>query len=185
MRLFHISENGNIPLFEPKPSPSFFPELKEDVVFAISETLVHNYLVPRDCPRVTYYAGENTTQRDIDHFVGETSAKYIMAMESRWIDALCKTTLYCYEFPAPSFRLLDACAGYFISRVKTYPLHVTRIDDLLQALAVRNVELRFMPSLQRLANAVKVSTLNFSLIRMRNAQEELDPSNKPRTPEPK
>ena len=51
-RLFHISEEGGIDQFDPRPSPSFFAEIKGDVVFAISGKLLHNYLLPRDCPRV-------------------------------------------------------------------------------------------------------------------------------------
>jgi hypothetical protein len=171
MRLFHVSENGNISFFQPKASPSFIPNLRGDVVFGISESLLHNYLVPRDCPRVTYYVGPRTTQQDIDHFLGESSADHVMALESRWIETIQKTTLYCYELPASTFTVLDECAGYFVSYDTVYPISVTRIDDAIQALSVRNVELRFMPSLERLANAVKSSTLNFSLIRMRNAKE--------------
>jgi hypothetical protein len=43
------------------------------------------------------------------------------------------------------------------------------LDDLLAELAGRDVELRVMPSLHRLRDAVVASTLQFSNIRWRNA----------------
>jgi hypothetical protein len=44
------------------------------------------------------------------------------------------------------------------------------IDDLLAELISHNVELRVMPSLWKLHDAVVDSSLQFSIIRMRNAQ---------------
>jgi hypothetical protein len=49
------------------------------------------------------------------------------------------------------------------------PRSVTPIDDLLGELLAYDVELRVMPSLWRLRDAVVASTLQFSIIRMRNA----------------
>jgi hypothetical protein len=43
------------------------------------------------------------------------------------------------------------------------------IDDVLGELARRRVEARFMPDLWALRDAVVSSTLQFSVIRMRNA----------------
>jgi hypothetical protein len=68
-RLFHISEEPNIALFEPRPSPSFFESITGDVVFAISDELLHNYLLPRDCPRVTWYPSDTTTETDKERFM--------------------------------------------------------------------------------------------------------------------
>ena len=74
-----------------------------------------------------------------------------------------------------SFELNDAGAGYYISREPVAPSRVTPIDDLLAALLAHDVELRVMPSLWRLCDTVVASSLQFSIIRMRNAQprEEL------------
>jgi hypothetical protein len=47
---------------------------------------------------------------------------------------------------------------------------MTTIDDVLAALIERDVELRVMPSLRKLRDAVVASTLQFSIIRIRNAQ---------------
>jgi hypothetical protein len=60
-------------------------------------------------------------------------------------------------------------AGYYISRSPVIPRSVSPIDDLLGELLAYDVELRVMPSLWRLRDAVVASTLQFSIIRMRNA----------------
>ncbi len=168
-RLYHVSEEEGIQIFKPKPSPSFFEDITGDVVFAISETLLHNYLLPRDCPRVTFYAGKNTSQIDKELFFGRTTADFIIAVESGWWRTIQQTKLYCYEFPSQSFRLLDECAGYYISDVPVQPISVDAIDNIPEELLKRNIELRIIPNLWKLADAVVISTLSFSLIRMRNA----------------
>ena len=101
--LYHFSEEADIISFEPRFAS---PELGE-VVWAISEAGMYTYLLPRDCPRVTFRADDNTS--------------------------------------------------------------IEPIDDLLQALTDFGVELRIMPSLWPLYDAVVDSTLAFSIIRMRQS----------------
>ncbi|OOQ60257.1 DUF6886 family protein [Mucilaginibacter pedocola] len=168
-RLFHVSETGGIKLFQPRPSPSYFAAITGDVVFAIADKLLHNYLLPRDCPRVTYYAGEQTTDADKDKFMGGAKASHIVIVEDGWEQRIRESVLYCYEFPPEDFTLLDECAGYHISYQQVTPIAEYCIDNVLSALQSRDVELRFMPSLVGIAEEVKNSSLNFSLIRMRNA----------------
>jgi hypothetical protein len=167
--LFHVSEEPGIKIFEPRPSPSFFAGISGDVVFAIDGKLLHNYLLPRDCPRVTYYPTPKTTDADKGKFIGHSAATHIVTVESAWYQQIKATTLYCYEFPADYFALIDECAGYYISYHPVAPLSVTPVEDIISALLSRNIELRFTPSLIQLADAVSRSTLNFSNIRMRNA----------------
>ena len=50
------------------------------------------------------------------------------------------------------------------------PRGVTVIEDLLAALIARDVELRVMTSLWKLRDAVVASSLQFSIIRWRNAR---------------
>lgn len=167
--LFHVSEEPDINIFEPRPSPSFFQNIKGNVVFAIAGQLLHNYLLPRDCPRVTYYATPGTTDADKEKFMGFSSADHIIIVESGWYQRIKETTLYCYEFPADNFTMIDECAGYCVCYHPVVPLTISPVDDIMAELLSRNVELRFTPSLAQLADAVSNSTLNFSIIRMRNA----------------
>jgi hypothetical protein len=161
--LFHISEESGIGQFEPRPSEY----ARGRVVWAIDASHVRNYLVPRECPRVTYYAGPETTSADVERLLGSSAA--VVAVESGWLDRLRSCRLYCYHLPPETFECLDECAGYFVSRVPVVPARVDVLDDPMAALLARGVELRFVPSLWPLRDVVVASSLQFSLIRMRNA----------------
>jgi hypothetical protein len=71
--------------------------------------------------------------------------------------------------PPETFVCIDEWAGYFVSRRPVVPTRVQVVDDLLAALVDCGVELRFVPNLWPLRDAVVSSTLRFSIIRMRNA----------------
>ena len=162
--LFHISEEPGIERFEPRPSPSH----PEPVVWAINEERLPNYLLPRDCPRVTYYAHATTTAAaDVERFLG--SSRAVVAVESGWWDRLRTCRLYCYHLPQDTFMCHDECAGYFVSSLPVIPVSTQSIEDPLAALLARGVELRLVPNLWPLRDAVVTSTLWYSLIRMRNA----------------
>ncbi|HEX6650784.1 MAG TPA: hypothetical protein VF075_14635 [Pyrinomonadaceae bacterium] len=161
--LFHVSEQSGIERFEPRPSQY----ANDPVVWAISDERLHNYLVPRDCPRVTYYAGNETSTSDIERFLGASQA--VVAVESGWVERLRSCRLYCYHLPSETFVCLDECAGYFVSRVAVVPARVEVIEDPIVELIKREVEVRFVPDLWPLRDAVIASTLQFSVIRMTNA----------------
>jgi hypothetical protein len=168
--LLHVSEEAGIERFEPRPSPY----ADGPVVWAIDADRLRNYLLPRDCPRVTYYAGPETTAADVERFLGSSPA--VVAVEGAWLDRLRSCRLYCYHLPPETFACIDECAGYFVSRVPVVPSSVLVVEDLLAALLGRGVELRFVPDLWSLREAVVSSTLRFSLIRMRNALPRPSPN---------
>jgi len=166
--LFHISAEPGIEVFEPRPSQY----TSEPVVWAINADRLHNYLVPRDCPRVTYYAGPETSAADAEHFLG--SSRAVVAIESDWFERLRSCRLYCYHLAPETFECLDECAGYFVSRVAVAPVRVEVIDYPIAELLKRGIELRFVPDLWPLRDAVVESTLQFSIIRMRSAARAND-----------
>jgi len=161
--LFHISEESGIERFEPRAS-KYASGL---VVWGIDAGHLRNYLVPRECPRVTYYAGRETTSADIERFLGSSPA--VVAVEGGWLESLRSCRLYCYHLPPKTFECIDECAGYFVSRVAVVPVRVEVFDDPIGELLKRGVELRIVPSLWPLRDAVVASSLQFSLIRMHNA----------------
>lgn len=167
-KLFHISDKSKIKIFEPLPAPFYPGVIRRDVVFAITDALLHNYLLPRDCPRITYYAGRATTPEDRSRFFGYSTARYIVTVESSWLHEIQRAMLYCYEFPSATFSLFDKNAGYYISYKPVVPLAVRPVYNVMDELLKRNVELRFTPEFGGLAEAVANSTLHYSLIRMRN-----------------
>ncbi|MFL5803309.1 MAG: DUF6886 family protein [Roseiflexaceae bacterium] len=166
--LYHISDTPGITRFDPRPAPPTSRQVGS-MVWAIDHAHLHNYLLPRDCPRVTFYALPKSTAEDIARLMAGTSARYVVAIESGWMPRVLAERLYIYDLPGDTFTLLDAGAGYYISHEPVVPRAVTTLDDLLSALLAHDVELRVMPSLWKLCDAVVTSTLQFSMIRMRNA----------------
>ena len=161
-KLFHVSETPGIRLFEPRPD-----KRGGLAVWAVGEPRLHNYLLPRDCPRVTFFADDKTSDEDRSSFLG--SAKSVVAIESGWFNACLKTSLYLYEFDPQPFSLVDATACYYVSKEAVSPIHETPVANVLNALLEKGVELRILPSLWELRETVISSTLAFSIIRMRNA----------------
>jgi len=170
-RLYHVSDQPDITLFEPRPVRAGHPHGDlSAVVWAVGERRLHNYLLPRDCPRVTFYATADSGPADVARLLGTTAARHVVAVESGWLDTIRNTTLWLYELPGQPFTLLDPIAVYYVTHKSVRPLSVRRVDDLLAELAARDVELRITPSLWPLRDAVLASSLHFSFIRMANAQ---------------
>lgn len=165
--LYHISDRPDIAVFEPRPSPNSGHE--GDMVWAVDDDHLHNYLLPRGCPRVTFYALPDSRPDDVERLFAGSPAQHIVVIESSWFAAARIAQLTRYDLPAASFTLVDSGAGYYISRKPVVPLAVNIVDDPLGEMLRRDVELRVMSSLWRLHNAVAASSLQFSIIRMRNA----------------
>ncbi len=173
--LYIMSDMPNIKRFEPyltappyRTMPSSSRE--KDPVGAVDRERLHNYLLPIDCPRVTFYALPTSTHEDIERFMGLSSAKYVVAVESRWMARIQQERLYRYDVPKDTFTMVGTGAGgHWLSQTAVVPLAETLIDNLLTALVARDVELRVLPSLWPLHDAVMPSTLHHSMIRMRNA----------------
>lgn len=168
MRLYHISDQPGISVFEPRERPG--QSSGNPVVWAIDAEHLPNYLLPRDCPRVTFYAREDSDPADVRRLLCGTCAQRVIAIESVWLPKLRTEQLYCYEFDASGFSSADEIAGYYTCGIPVVPVSETAIEDTLDELVRCPIELRVMPSLWNLREAVIHSTLGFSMIRMRNAQ---------------
>jgi hypothetical protein len=102
--LYHVSDQAHIERFDPRRSE--FTE--EPVVWAVDEQRLRNYLLPRECPRVTFYAGPGTTPADVQRFLGESRA--VVAFERSWLDRVSASRLFVYRIPAEGFSCVDDCA---------------------------------------------------------------------------
>jgi hypothetical protein len=141
----------------------------EPVVWAVDADRLANYLVPRDCPRVAFAAGPHSTAADIARFIGPGGSGRVVVVEQAWLEAIRTCRLYCYELPAEGFVLRDAIAGYWLAHQPVIPLRCRQVADAPAALAERRAELRVLANLWELHDAVAASSLDFSMIRMRNA----------------
>ena len=171
MCLLYFSEDPTISRVEPRLSPSRpeFPPL----VWAIDAEHAPLYYFPRDCPRVAFWALPGSTPSDIDRFLAHTTARWVIAIESAWLERVRQTRLFAYHLPREAFTCQDAEIGYYTCVEAVTPLRVEPVGDLLARLADANIELRVTPSLWPLHDALIPSSLHFSLIRMRNAAPSL------------
>jgi hypothetical protein len=169
LRLFHVSEEPGITLFEPRPVPSPDAGITGDAVWAIDEEHLPNYLLPRDCPRVTYTLRAATSAEDRRRFFDPSRARRIIVLEEAWRHRLAGSDIYLYEMPAPPFAPVDASAGYYIARHAVKPISSQKIADPLAEIAARKCEVRWSENLRLLHEEIRKSTLDFSTIRLRNA----------------
>src|SRR5579885_2304586 len=165
--LYHFSEEPDIVRFDPRPSARPSASATDPLVWAIDDEHQHNYLLPRDCPRVTFYAVPTTTAEDIAHLLTGVAARHGVAIEARWLPMVRQTRLLRYALPTANFVAAYPGAGYYVSRDPVVPLEVTPIPDLLEESTRHDVELRINPNPWSLSDAVVASTLQFSNIRMR------------------
>lgn len=161
-RLFHVSEESHIIEFAPRPDPQ-----GRRKVWAIADSHLANYLLPRQCPRVTFYKRPESLPADCAELLGE--ANHVVAIESAWQTPAETIRLYLYELPAASFTRHNEIAGYYTSEEVVVPETVHCVIHPLQEMVDRDVELRVLTSLWELRERVARSTLGFSIIRFRNA----------------
>jgi hypothetical protein len=166
--VYHFSEDPGIQRFVPHV-PTTNPD-REPLVWAIDAEHAPLYWFPRDCPRITFWAGPETPGQAIDRCLGTSAAARVHAIESGWLERMRTTTVYAYRFDAAPFEPLDDADGHWIARREVAPVEVTALGDLLQRHAEAGIELRITPSLWPLHDAVPGSGLRFSFVRMRNAQ---------------
>jgi hypothetical protein len=161
--LFHVSDEAGIARFEPRQigdGPA--------CVWAIDAPHLCNYLLPRDCPRVCFRGPPDHPLLD--------GAAIVIAIEAAWAARVRTGSVAVYEMPAEGFVLTDAVAGYWQSATVVTPVAMRMVADLPAEVAARGARLTALPSLWALADRVRESGLDFSLIRMRNAGPRLEGS---------
>lgn len=173
MRLFHVSEEPDIQLFEPRKHSRNDLDKDLKLVWAIDELRVPNFLTPRNCPRIAYHIGENTTSHDIAKYFSSATISHTLIIENKWFVPMKETTLYLYEFDPSGFELQDPIAGYYVATSLQKPIAKHKVDDLFAALFERNVEIRIVDNLWGIADEIVTTTLNWSLCRMGFAQPRL------------
>lgn len=166
-RLFHVSETFGIARFAPRPVPSPDAGVTGEAVWAVAESHLPNYLLPRDCPRIAFRRGPATTTADGDAFL--LGARHVVAFEADWLDRVRAASLAVYQMPPDAFAEALPEAGYWISRDTVTPVEMRRIDDVLGELVRVGVDVRIVRDFWRLRDAVVASSLEFSIIRARNA----------------
>ena len=166
VELWHVSENGAIPRFEPRANPDH--DSPEPLVWAIDGEHVPAYWFPRDCPRGTFWAVESTRIDDVERFLSGDRSLRVHALQSDWLDRFRAAELVGYRLPPATFEPYGRAAGYWVSREPVEPLGTVPLGDLLARHAEAGIELRVVPNLDALWQQVIATTLEFSGIRLRN-----------------
>ena len=170
MRLFHVSEEGNIPVFMPRVPKRRDMDERVAVVWAVEEGCLPLYLMPRDCPRVVYRAGLRAEARDVARYQAPSDGKFVAVIEVDWMERLKSTTLFLYEFDTKDFALQDEVAGFYTALTPQTPKEKHILSDILGALNRFEVELRTVDNLWELAENIQTSSLDWFISRMRFAK---------------
>jgi hypothetical protein len=169
-RLYHVSEEAGIAVFEPRLPASTDSRVRDEVAWAIDEEHLPNYLLPRDCPRVTFGVSAHTTDENRGAYFGGSIGRRVVAIESAWRQRIRICRLFVYEMPPQEFQLVDRSAGYWVARKPVVPTAVTEVADCLTEIRKLGAEVRICDELWPLYDVVLCSTLDYSIIRMRNAR---------------
>ena len=154
--VLHFSEDPGITIFE--PHRPLGREDEEPQVWAIDEAHSPLYWFPRECPRVTFWPADEPTTR-------------VHAIEWGWLDAMRTTTLYRYRFDGDGFTPAPGGGGW-IKPETVRPIDVEPVGDLLARHAEAGIELRLVTNLWPLHRWVVASGLEFSSVRLRNAEPD-------------
>lgn len=171
MKLYHVSEESNIEIFNPRTPTRDDLDKSVGLVWALNEKCLPNFLTPRDCPRVTYHIGKNTSKEDIEKYISSKNISHVVVIENSWFDAMKNTKLYLYEFDEDEFELQDEIAGYYVSKTPQIPILVHELDDLYNELFKRNIELRIVDNLWDICDEIKKTSFDWSMCRMGFSKE--------------
>ena len=161
-----MSEDASIARFEPHRAS--FATTGEPLVWAVDTRHLPLFWFPRDCPRGTFWAGPDTSPEDAERFLLGTSGR-VHAVEASWLERIRGAHVVAYRLPEESFGPHPDVGGYWLSREPVEPLELVELGDLVVRHVEADIELRLVPSLAPLWSRVAASTLEFSGIRLRNA----------------
>jgi len=94
------------------------------------------------------------------------------AIENVWLERMRTCKIYAYRFDPRPFTVYNADAGYYGATQTIEPVSVKPIGDLLALHAQAGIELRIVPNLWPIIDAIVASGLGFSIIRKMNARAE-------------
>jgi hypothetical protein len=166
--VLHFSEDPTITRFVPHVAAT--ARQSEPYVWAVTAAQAPAYWFPRDCPRILAWSRADSTAADRERILGPGGAERMHAIEYGWLRRLQSVRLYVYRLPAEAFRQFEGYA--MVAEEPVDPLGPAgAVGDLLARHEAAGIELRLVPILWRLVDAVQASSLDFSAIRMRNATD--------------
>ncbi len=163
----HFSEDPGITLFKPHV-PASSPH-NPPMVWAVDEAHAPGFWFPRAAPRACCWSIGKPLTEIGRTLLGMGASTRMHAVESCWLERMRACAMYVYRFDATPFRIYDVAAGYYSTSETVLPLSVEPVGDLLNLHADAGIELRFVPNLWPVIDAIVASGLEFSIIRKMNA----------------
>jgi hypothetical protein len=162
--LWHVSEDPAIRWFMPHVSAT--ASSREPRVWAVDTRHLPLYWFPRQCPRGTFWATRDTTPHDAELLGG---ARRVHLVEENWLPAMRSARVVAYRLPEETFTPDPEVGGYWLSRQAVEPADLVELGDLVLKHEESGIELRPVTELWLLWNRIVASTLEFSGIRLHNA----------------
>jgi hypothetical protein len=168
--VLHFSQDPTITRFRPHVAPTS-AELSP-YVWAVDAVNAPSYWFPRDCPRAMAWVGPDTTVDDRERILGPGGGERVHAVEYAWLERIRNARLYAYRLPGARFRPFGTPRPHAMVAESTVdPLGPPEpVGDLLPLHAAAGIQLRVLTNLWTFFDAVVASSLDFSGIRLRNAQ---------------
>lgn len=180
--VLHFSEDPAITAFRPHRAPTAKPSVA--YVWAVDGYSAPAYWFPRQCPRAMAWRTPASAEDDVERILGPGGGDREHAIEYRWLDRIRDVRLYAYRLPSAPFAPIGEPVPYAqVATTTVRPLGPPEpVLDLLALHESAGIQLRVLPALGALWEAVIASTLGFSGIRLRNATTACDsaPSPSPR-----
>jgi hypothetical protein len=179
--VLHFSEDPTITEFVPHVAAT--ARVPAAYVWAVDAERAPAYWFPRQCPRVLTWPMAGSTESDVARIIGPSGAPRLHAVEYAWLERMRSVRLYAYRLPAGSFRPFpepeparlhgEPEPTAHVAEVPVRPLGPPeRVGDLFALHEEAGIELRVLPRLWPLWDAIVTSTRGFSGIRLRNAQPD-------------
>jgi uncharacterized protein DUF6886 len=177
--VLHFSEDPAITEFVPHVAAT--ARVSGAFVWAVDAARAPGYWFPRQCPRVLTWPTASSTASDVARIIGPSGVPRLHAVEYGWLERMRSVRLYAYRLPAAPFRPFAEPEPArvharpeptaHVAEVPVRPLGpAERVGDLFELHEEAGIELRVLPRLWPLWDAIAASTLGFSGIRLRNAQ---------------
>ncbi len=164
--LLHFSEDPDIAVFRPHV-PASSPD-NPPLVWTVDEDHAPGFWFPAPMPARLLLVDRHAATEIGRALLGTGTRMH--AIESGWLERMRACKLFVYRFdPAPFTIRKTPQAGYFATEETVTPLSVAPVGDLLARHAEAGIELRIVPNLWPVIDAVIASGLGFSIIRKANA----------------
>jgi hypothetical protein len=168
-QVLHFSEDPTITRFVPHVAAT--AHQPEPYVWAVDHSRAPDYWFPRQCPRAMAWATGTSSAEDRERILGPGGGQRLHAVEYRWLEPMRKVRLFAYRLPAPLFRPFGTPVAHaMVATVPVEPIGPPEpVGDLFELHEAAGIQLRVLPNLWPLWDAVVASTLGFSGIRLRYA----------------